>query len=85
MAATPGVGAGVRTGAFAVLCVNHGPRCEGHDRDVRVVSVDRLPAALRVAAATVQRPAFLVRRPAHSAGGQGAVRTPPKASQAPNP
>jgi Nuclease-related domain len=58
-------------GAGAVLCLTRGPRREGHDRDVLVVSVDRLPAALRVAAGTVQRPAFLLRSPAHSAGGQG--------------
>jgi hypothetical protein len=58
-------------GACAVLCLTRGPRREGHDRDVLVVSVDRLPAALRVAAGTVQRPAFLVRSPTHSDGGHG--------------
>jgi hypothetical protein len=49
-------------GAGAVLCLTRGPRCERHDRDVLVVSVDRLPAALRVAAGTGQRPAFLIRQ-----------------------
>jgi hypothetical protein len=72
-------------GASALLCVTRGPRRQGHDGDVLVVSLDRLLTALRVAAGTVERPAFLAFSPPHaaSAGGQGAVKTPRKA-RAPN-
>jgi Nuclease-related domain len=48
-------------GALPVLCVVHASRLERVEADVLIVSPDRLPATLRSAAGTPQRPAFLAR------------------------
>lgn len=48
-----------RNGALPVLCVVHGRRLEHVEADVFVVSIDRLPAALRTAAHARKRPACL--------------------------
>ena len=48
-------------GALPVICVARAARLERVDAEVLIVSPDRLPAALRGAAGTVERPAFLAR------------------------
>jgi len=48
-----------RNGALPVLCVVCERGCERVEAGVLVVSIDRLPAALRTAAGTRQRPPFL--------------------------
>lgn len=48
-----------RHGALPVLCVVRGRGLERVEADVLVVSIDRLPAALRTAAHARKRPAFL--------------------------
>jgi len=48
-----------RKGALPVLCVVRGRGLERVEADVLVVSIDRLPAALRTAARSQKRPAFL--------------------------
>jgi len=48
-----------RNGALPVLCVVRDRGLERVEADVLVVSIDRLPAALRTAAHTRKRPAFL--------------------------
>ncbi len=50
-------------GAMAVLCVVRARGLERTERGVLVVSLDRLIAVLRVAAGTVERPAFLTPAP----------------------
>jgi hypothetical protein len=49
--------------ALAVLCVVRAPGIERVEEDVLVVSIDRLPSALRTAAGTQTRPAFLAATP----------------------
>ena len=46
-------------GAIPVLCVVHASRLERVEAGVLIMSPDRLVAALRTAAGTVERPAFL--------------------------
>jgi Nuclease-related domain len=46
-------------GAFAVLCLVRAGGVQRVEGDILVVSIDRLPAALRCAAGTRTRPAFL--------------------------
>ena len=46
-------------GALAVLCVVHASRLQRVEAGVLIVSLDRLGAALRTAAGTQKRPAFL--------------------------
>jgi hypothetical protein len=48
-----------RKGALPVLCVVHATRLERVEAGVLIVSLDRLVAALRTAAGTRERPAFL--------------------------
>ena len=48
-----------RKGALPVLCVVHATRLERVEAGVLIVSLDRLVAALRTAAGTRHRPAFL--------------------------
>jgi nuclease-like protein len=48
-----------RKGALPVLCVVHATRLERVEAGVLIVSLDRLVAALRTAAGTRRRPAFL--------------------------
>ena len=48
-----------RKGALPVLCVVHASRLERVEAGVLIVSLDRLVAALRTAAGTRHRPAFL--------------------------
>ena len=48
-----------RKGALPVLCVVHASRLERVEAGVLIVSLDRLVAALRTAAGTRERPAFL--------------------------
>jgi hypothetical protein len=48
-----------RNGAHPVLCVVRARGCERVEDGVLVISIDRLPAALRTAAGTRQRPPFL--------------------------
>ncbi len=50
-------------GALAVLCVVRARGIEHVEEDVLVVSIDRLPSALRTAAGTQTRPAFLAATP----------------------
>ena len=57
-------------GALPVLCVVHASRLERVEADVMIASPDRLLGALRRAAGTLDRPAFLARpqtRPMNSA------------------
>jgi len=53
-----------RNGVLPVLCVVHDYGLERVEGGVLVVSIDRLPTALRTAARTRQRPAFLSAAPA---------------------
>lgn len=48
-------------GALPVLCVVHASRLERLEAYVLIVSLDRLLPAMRSAAGTTERPAFLVR------------------------
>ena len=50
-------------GALAVLCIVRARGIERVEEDVLVVSIDRLPSALRTAAGTQTRPAFLAATP----------------------
>ena len=49
-------------GAIPVLCMVHATRLERVEAGMLIVSPDRLLAALRTAAGTVKRPAFLAGR-----------------------
>ena len=65
-------------GALAVLCVVRARGIERVEEDVLVVSIDRLPSALRTAAGTQARPAFLAARPPRAQRVRPRVPSDPK-------